>query len=88
MPCEPICYLSWGIDVLWVYLCSICWGLDALRAYALNVEGLMPWEFILYKLGVWCPDWYHMHVDVDVVALSSVGVIVDALSLSSSCQMI
>jgi len=29
-----------------------------------------------------------MHVDVVVVALSSVSVVVDALSLSSSCQMI
>jgi len=45
----------------------------ALRVITLNVEGL-------------CPDWYHMHVEVVVVALSSVGVVVDALLLSSSCQ--
>ena len=45
----------------------------ALRVYTLNVEGL-------------CPDWYHMHAEVVVVAFVKCCVVVDALSSSLNCQ--
>ena len=38
---------------------DISWGLDAL----LNAWSFMPrWGPMPYKLGAWCPDWYHMHI--------------------------
>ena len=40
----------------------------------------MPWEPMLYKLGAWCPDWYHMHVDVVCCCVFKFGVVVVKLS--------
>jgi len=61
-----------------------------LRAYVLRAYALMMRAYVLRVItrnveGL-CPDWYHTHVEVVSLHLSSVGVVIDALSLLSSCQ--
>jgi len=48
-----------GLMPCWMYSLMPCWMLD----HSYHVESLCPisWESMLYKLGAWCPDWYHMH---------------------------
>ena len=59
-------YKVGGLMPCWMYKHSYkvgglmpCWMLD----HSYHVESLcsISWESMLYKLGAWCPDWYHMH---------------------------
>jgi len=85
-------------------LCPESYYSNTLRAYALGAYfkcwgwwpwelcskwwGFMPWELLLKHVeGLW-PVWYHMYIEVVVVAYVECCVVVDALLLSSNCQWI